>query len=87
MFNMYIESIGVVSPQLILYDTLDIIKNKLNITKTIINNIITEQLDSEKIKIYSSRDTMDCYEILHLSFVSGNTQILIVALLTDVINT
>ena len=63
IFEMFIESLGVVPSHIILYETLDIIKQKLNnITKTI-DKIISEESKEEKIQIGKSLDTMDAYEV------------------------
>ena len=71
---MQIESIGVVSSHLILYDTLQLLKDKCININTIINSIITEHIDSDKIKIYKSTDTMDAIEIeiQHETHTLGN---------------
>lgn len=63
MFEMFIESIGVIPSHIILYETLDIIKQKLNNITKIINKIISENTEDEKIQISKSLDTMDAYEV------------------------
>ena len=60
---MFIESIGVIPSYIILYETLDIIKQKLNNLTNIINKIISEENKQEKIQISKSLDTMDAYEV------------------------
>ena len=60
---MKIDSIGVFEPSRILYESLDIIKTKVSNTIKIINSVISEQVDSDSIKISKSLDTMDAYEI------------------------
>lgn len=65
IFLMYIESIGVVPSNIILYETLDIIKNKLQKFNDLVNNIINKSItDSDKITITKSKDTMDSYELI-----------------------
>ena len=63
IFEMFIESIGVIPSYIILYETLDIIKQKLNNLTNIINKIISEENKQEKIQISKSLDTMDAYEV------------------------
>ena len=63
IFEMFIESIGVIPSHIILYETLDIIKQKLNNITNIINKIISDENKQEKIQISKSLDTMDAYEV------------------------
>ena len=63
IFEMFIESIGVVPSHTILYESLDIIKQKLNSITNTINKIISENSDEEKIQISKSLDTMDAFEV------------------------
>ena len=65
VFLMYIESIGVIPSNIILYETLDIIKNKLQKFTDLVNNIINKSItDSDKITITKSKDTMEAYELI-----------------------
>jgi DNA-directed RNA polymerase subunit L len=65
VFLMYIESIGVIPSNIILYETLDIIKNKLQKFNDLVNNIINKSItDSDKITINKSKDTMEAYELV-----------------------
>lgn len=63
IFEMQIESIGVTPSHLILYETLQLLKDKCYNINNIINSIITEHIESDKIKLYKSIDTMDAIEI------------------------
>ena len=64
VFSMYIESIGVVPSHIILYETLDIIINKLKLFAELVDNLITKNInESDKISIEKSKDTMDAYEL------------------------
>jgi len=63
VFEMKIDSIGVFEPSRILSESLDIIKTKVSNTIKIINSVISDQADSDSIKISKSLDTMDAYEI------------------------
>ena len=73
-FELYIESLGVIPPHIILYETLDIIKKKINSVATIISKIITEKIEDEQVQITKSLDTMDAYEvkIINESHTLGN---------------
>ena len=65
VFLMYIESIGVVPSHIILYETLDIIINKLKLFAELVDNLITKNInESDKISIEKSKDTMDAYELI-----------------------
>lgn len=63
VFEMKIDSIGVFEPSRILFESLDIIKTKVDNNIKIINSIISEQADSDIIKISKSRETMESFEI------------------------
>ena len=63
VFDMKIDSIGVFEPSRILSESLDIIKTKVSNNIKIINSVISDQADSDSIKISKSLDTMDAYEI------------------------
>ena len=62
-FEMYIESKEVLLPEIILYNSLDILKNKINTFYLNITKIIKEKENLENIKISESLDSMEAFEI------------------------
>ena len=62
-FNGYIESVGVLKPEHIFSECLNILLDKIKTFKTNIDNVITKNMKSDKIEIYLSPDNMKAYEI------------------------
>ena len=62
-FEMYIESLGVVSPEKILLGCLDILSSKLHSFKTSLGNIIENKAEEEFIRLDISLENMKSYTI------------------------
>lgn len=62
-FEMYIESLGVVSPEKILLGCLDILSSKLHSFKTSLGNIIENKTEEEFIRLDISLENMKSYTI------------------------
>tara|TARA_B100000787_G_scaffold166225_2_gene151115 strand:+ start:87 stop:986 length:900 start_codon:yes stop_codon:yes gene_type:complete len=62
-YEMYIESIGIDSPEKILYDCLDVLSKKLHSFKTSITNIIENKSDEEHVSLEVSLQNMKAYTI------------------------
>lgn len=73
-FEMYIESKEVLLPEIILYNSLDILKNKLNSFYVNLTKIIKDNEEVDTVKINESLDTMESFEIeiLNESHTLGN---------------
>lgn len=63
IFEFYIESVGVVSPELILIESIVILINKLTKLKNNINKIVNENVSLDNISIQTSLETMQAYTI------------------------
>ena len=73
-FEMYIESLGIVSPEKILYGCLDILSNKLGTFKTAISNIVENKSEEENVRLEISLENMKAYTItaMNESHTLGN---------------
>ena len=71
---MYIESLGIVSPEKILYGCLDILSNKLGTFKTAISNIVENKSEEENVRLEISLENMKAYTItaMNESHTLGN---------------
>ena len=62
-FDVSVESIGIVPPEQILFNCIDILFKKLDMFKNLVRKIINEKHDSDIIKIEVSLENMKAYNI------------------------